>query len=85
MSSNSIGEAYFAIPHECGDNAWWIVDKEYWHKNHYVDDTQIDLEIPGFVQWMESCFHPISDSVSTIEAENMLKALGFTILDREDA
>jgi hypothetical protein len=34
---------------------------------------------------MESCFHPIDDRVDTIEAENLLKALGFTILDDEDA
>jgi len=80
-----LGEAYYVIPHECGDNAWFIVQKEYWHKNHYVDDIQIDLEIPGFVQSMESCFHPIDDRVSAIEAENLLKALGFTILDDKDA
>lgn len=80
-----IGEAYYAFEHECNDNAWWIVDKKYWHENWYVDDTQLDLQIPGFVQSMESCFHPVSDDVSTIEAENILKAFGFTILDEEDA
>lgn len=76
-----IGEAYYAFEHECGDNAWWVVDKKYWHENYCVDDTQIDLQIPGFVQSMESCFHPIDDGVSTIEAENILKSFGFTILD----
>lgn len=80
-----LGEAYYAFEHECGDNAWWVVDREYWHENHYVDDTQIDLQIPGFVQSMESCFHPVDDRVTINEAENMLKALGFTILDEEDA
>jgi predicted HAD superfamily Cof-like phosphohydrolase len=80
-----LGEAYYAFEHECGDNAWWVVEKNYWRENHYVDDTQIDLDIPGFVQSMESCFHPVDDRVNSIEAENMLKALGFTILDDEDA
>jgi len=76
-----LGEAYYVVPHECGDNAWYVVSKDYWHENHYVDDIQINLEIPGFVQSMESCFHPIDDRVEAIEAENSLKALGFTILD----
>lgn len=76
-----LGEAYYAFEHECGDNAWWVVEKDFWHENHYVDDTQIDLQIPGFVQSMESCFHPVDDRVGTNEAENILKALGFTILD----
>jgi predicted HAD superfamily Cof-like phosphohydrolase len=80
-----LGEGYYAFQHECDDNAWFIVQKEYWHKNHYVDDIQIDLEIPGFEEGSESCFHPADDQISTNEAENMLKALGFTILDDEDA
>lgn len=80
-----LGEGYYAFQHECDDNAWFIVQKEYWHKNHYVDDIQIDLEIPGFVQSMESCFDPVDDQINTNEAENMLKALGFTVLDDEDA
>ena len=78
-----LGEAYYAFEHECGDNAWWVVEKDFWHENHYVDDTQIDLQIPGFVQSMESCFHPVDDRVGSNEAENMLKAFGFTILDDE--
>jgi predicted HAD superfamily Cof-like phosphohydrolase len=80
-----LGEAYYAFEHECGDNAWWVVEKDFWHQNHYVDDVQINLDIPGFTEGMESCFNPIDDRVDVIEAENMLKALGFTILDDEDA
>lgn len=76
-----IGEAYYAFPHDCGDNAWWVVEKDFWHQNHYVDDVQINLDIPGFTEGMESCFNPVDDRVTINEAENMLKSLGFTILD----
>jgi predicted HAD superfamily Cof-like phosphohydrolase len=80
-----IGSTYYAFQHDCNDNAWWVVEKDFWHQNHYVDDVQINLDIPGFTQGMESCFNPVDDRVNSIEAENMLKAFGFTILDDEDA
>ncbi len=80
-----IGEDYYAFQHDCNDNAWWVVLQDYWHYNHCVDDCQLGIDIPGFIESMESCFYPVDDRVNSIEAENMLKALGFTILDDEDA
>ena len=76
-----LGEAYYVIPHECGDNAWYIVDKDFWNNHRYVPDWEICLKVPGFDEGSESCYHPVDDRVDAIEAENMLKALGFTILD----
>ena len=78
-----LGEAYYVIPHECGDNAWYIVEKDFWHNHRYVPDWEICLKVPGFDEGSESCYHPVDDRVDAIEAENLLKALGFTILDDE--
>lgn len=76
-----LGEAYYVIPHECGDNAWYVVEKDFWHNHHYVPDWEICLKVPGFDEGSESCYHPVDDRVGDIEAENILKTLGFTILD----
>jgi len=76
-----LGEGYYAMPHECGDNAWYIVDKDFWHNHRYIPDWEICLRVPGFDEGSESCYHPVDDRVGSNEAENMLKALGFTILD----
>jgi hypothetical protein len=76
-----LGEAYYVIPHECGDNAWYVVEKDFWHNHHYVPDWEICLKVPGFDEGSESCYHPVDDRVDAIEAENILKTLGFTILD----
>ena len=76
-----LGEAYYVIPHECGDNAWYIVDKDFWNNHRYVPDWEICLKVPGFDEGSKSCYHPVDDRVGTNEAENMLKTFGFTILD----
>ena len=76
-----LGEAYYALLHECGDNAWYIVEKDFWHNHRYVPDWEICLKVPGFDEGSESCFNPVDDRVTINEAENMLKAFGFTILD----
>ena len=33
-----LGEDYYAMPHECGDKAWYIVDKDFWHNHRYITD-----------------------------------------------
>jgi predicted HAD superfamily Cof-like phosphohydrolase len=76
-----LGEAYYFLEHECNDNLWYIVEKGFWHQNYHVDDVVLSLDIPGFVESMESCYHPVDDRVSAEEAKSLLTGLGFTFLE----
>lgn len=79
-----IGNGYLAFLGEDVDNSWYIVSQTYWDDNGYVNDVSEDIiySLPGFYECMENLVAPEKD-VSVNEAENMLKDLGFKIIDLE--
>jgi hypothetical protein len=65
---------------------WWVVKKEFWEENHYIDDQELELEIPEFAQNVESCFlyHPTYPSNDLELQSQRLKDLGFEIRKWEE-
>lgn len=58
---------------------WWIVKKEFWEENEYIDDQHLDLNIPNFFQDQESCFSCDDDNLSLEEQSERLMKLGFEV------
>ncbi len=81
---SKVGNGYLAFLGEDMDNSWYIVSQTYWEDNGYVNDVSEDIvySLPGFYECAENLVAPEND-VSVNEAENMLKDLGFKIIDLE--
>lgn len=81
LNQDIVGLGYIAFYEFEDDLQWWIVKREFWDENGYIDDNNLDLIIPEFGQDMESCYsyqigYPNNDL--HLQGEK-LKALGFEI------
>ena len=84
-SRNKIGDGYYAFPVDGNIDSFYIVKKTFWDAAGYVDDCcDLAQNIPGFQECMESCVTTTNENMTSIEAENLLASLGFTILECQD-
>jgi hypothetical protein len=73
-------QEYFEDP-ESYAHQWGIVTKEFWNKQHCLDDSDPILQIPKFGQSMESCYEYVgSDKLSVEEQAELLRKYGFEVL-----
>ena len=66
---------YFFFKDEDTPQQWWICSKEYYNKYDCIYDQHLGLDIPNFVECMESCFET---DLSEDKARAQLLAMGMT-------
>lgn len=78
-------DGWIAIPSDDQDEGkavqWCVARKEFWKQNHHLDDCEPTLEIPEFLNSMESTYeyHGRIKLTQDQQAEK-LRLLGFEVL-----
>lgn len=86
--NSNIGKGWIAVVAEGvdeGEIQWCITTKEFWEKNHYLNDGDDIPTIPNFMEIMESTYEYCGkQDLNEEQQAGLLRSYGFEIMPVSD-